>query len=120
MSDARKFLGYLTRERMERLCRNAGHAINANNGKCGLVEDVLCDVTTVCLAVIDELELKADLLAACEAMHRLLTQEYGTGVRNGYFPAVAPLLKQAADAIAKATGVAAPVSVPDVDSDADE
>ena len=30
----------------------AGHAINANNGRCPLVEDALCKTTTLCCEVI--------------------------------------------------------------------
>lgn len=40
----------------ERLTVLAGHAINANNGRCALIEDALCKTTTLCCAVLDHLE----------------------------------------------------------------
>jgi hypothetical protein len=42
-----------TREDLERLLRDAGHAINANNGRCGLIEDVLCRVTSLCVYMLN-------------------------------------------------------------------
>jgi hypothetical protein len=47
----------VSRERVERLLRRAGEAINANAGRCGLVEAVLCEVTALCC---DLLELMGD------------------------------------------------------------
>jgi hypothetical protein len=44
------------------------------------------------------------LLAAARAMFAELYREYGNAVRNGYFPAMRPVLERGADAIAKATG----------------
>lgn len=40
-------VGMLNQTEVEKLMREAGHAINANNGECCLVEDVLCKVTTL-------------------------------------------------------------------------
>lgn len=45
-----------------------------------------------------------ELLAALKAAQELLTSEFGGACSRGYFPDVAPVLKQIADAIEKATG----------------
>lgn len=48
--------GMINREAVEKLCRDAGHAINANNGRCALIEDVLCRVTTLCVELLNEFD----------------------------------------------------------------
>ena len=62
-------VGMLNRTQVEKLMRDAGHAINANNGKCHLIEDVLCKVTTLCVELLnefDEREHKARQVPAAE------------------------------------------------------
>jgi hypothetical protein len=44
------------RGKMEALLRDTGRAINANNGRCQLIEDVLCRMTSVLVARINELD----------------------------------------------------------------
>lgn len=51
-------LGVLNRESIEQLCRDAGHAINANNGRCPLIERVLCNVTTLCVELLNDFDEK--------------------------------------------------------------
>lgn len=57
----------MNKEAIEKLCRDAGHVINANNGRCVLIEDVLCKVMTLCIELLndfDEKEYKARELDA--------------------------------------------------------
>lgn len=53
-----KPIGLLNREGVEKLCRDAGHAINANNGKCELIERVLCNVTTLCVELLNDFDAR--------------------------------------------------------------
>jgi len=39
----------------ERLLRRAGCAINVHNGRCALVEEVLCETLTLCMETLDRL-----------------------------------------------------------------
>jgi len=64
----------ITRERVEKLMRDAGHAINANDGRCPLVEKVLCDVTGLCCDLLKREDSHAALVAALKDCHRMLTQ----------------------------------------------
>lgn len=41
---------------MELFLIRCGHAINANNGKCAMIEDVLCEATTLACLVLASLE----------------------------------------------------------------
>jgi hypothetical protein len=62
-------VGMLNRTAVEKMARDAGHAINANNGRCPLIEDVLCRVTTLCVELLnefDEREYKARQTPASE------------------------------------------------------
>ena len=54
------------KERTDKLLVDCGHAINANNGRCTIIEEALCETTTL---VIDLEKSNADLLAyaECEA-----------------------------------------------------
>ena len=54
----------MTKESVEKLLVETGHAINANavHGLCPVVEDCLCKVTTLCVELLnyfDEEEYKA-------------------------------------------------------------
>jgi hypothetical protein len=42
----------LDRAYLEKLLVDCGHAINANNGRCALIEDVLCRMTSVICALL--------------------------------------------------------------------
>lgn len=64
-------LKFPTKERIDQLLIDCGHAINANNGRCDLIEDVLCKTTTLVLemeAAINEqvmaLEMVQDIITA--------------------------------------------------------
>ncbi len=57
----------MTREQIEKLCIDAGHAINANNGRCELIEDVLCRVTTLCCDLLNQMDEEQ---AQSEQLHR--------------------------------------------------
>ena len=46
----------ITKARVEHLMRQCGHAINRNNGRCGFIEDVLCQVTTLCVELLNEID----------------------------------------------------------------
>lgn len=48
-----------TSERVEKLLIATGHAINANDGRCALIEDVLIKVTTLCTDLLDWLDAEA-------------------------------------------------------------
>lgn len=50
----------MTRAEIEKLMRDAGHATNANAGRCGLVEDVLCRVTCLCVDLLRETTPRCD------------------------------------------------------------
>ena len=52
--------------RIEKLMVDCGHAINANNGRCYLIEEVLCRVTTLCVELLNDM----DEQAYSEEMHR--------------------------------------------------
>lgn len=56
------------RAEIEKLLIDCGHAINVNNGKCELIEDVLCRTTTLCCEILDQ--LAAQEQAYSEEMHR--------------------------------------------------
>jgi hypothetical protein len=56
------------KDRTEKLMVKAGHAINANDGRCGLIEDALCGTTSICCAHLDLLESHAALAAALERL----------------------------------------------------
>jgi hypothetical protein len=44
------------KERIEKLCIENGHAINANNGRCGLIEDHLCRAITFYVKLLAEID----------------------------------------------------------------
>jgi hypothetical protein len=67
----------LTRADVEALLIDLGHAINANDGRCYLVEEVLCRCTSLC---IDVLELLAAAEGATAEYHAYLTR--GEGMRS--------------------------------------
>lgn len=46
----------LTKESVDKLLRETGHAINANNGRCSMIEDVLCKVTTLCVELLNDFD----------------------------------------------------------------
>jgi hypothetical protein len=48
-----------TRDDVMALLSDAGHAINANDGRCPLIEDVLCRTTTLCVQVLDRMDADA-------------------------------------------------------------
>lgn len=49
--------GHLMRKsQIERLSRLAGYAINAHNGTCPLVEEVLCLMTTLCVELLNQFD----------------------------------------------------------------
>ncbi len=74
----------LTKDRIEKLLIDAGHAINANDGRCAVIEDVLCRFTTLCTDLLqdrplwmgdaanrildswEEWEQEAGMVATCE------------------------------------------------------
>ena len=45
-----------------------------------------------------------ELLEALKATFKILEHNYGSGIVNGYWPTIAPVFKQAKQAIAKAEG----------------
>ena len=53
--------------------------------------------------------VKNDLLEAAEAMYAELFDQYGHGLRNGYWPDLVPLMWKARDAIVRAGGKAEPL-----------
>ena len=57
----------LRRGQVERVLRLVGHAINANNGRCDLIERVLCVATTLCVEVLNDLDDRDDLRAKLAA-----------------------------------------------------
>lgn len=44
---------------IQRLLTDLGHAINANNGQCQLIESVLCRCTTLCVRLLGKQEDEA-------------------------------------------------------------
>lgn len=48
----------MDRDEIAKLLTDAGHAINANNGHCALVEGVLCRVTSLCTDLLREIDAK--------------------------------------------------------------
>ena len=48
--------------------------------------------------------LIGELLDALKATFKILEHNYGNGIVNGYWPTIAPVFKQAQQAIAKAEG----------------
>jgi hypothetical protein len=54
----------MTNEELEKYAGDlmvlAGHAINVNDGSCGLIEDALCKTTTLCCEVLKRLEAERE------------------------------------------------------------
>jgi hypothetical protein len=66
----------LTREYVEGLLRKAGGAINANNGRCALIEEALCGTTSLCCYFLDLFDGTAkdkDMAAEKEKLDALRT-----------------------------------------------
>lgn len=74
---------FKNKEWLEALCVKAGHAINANNGKCFVIEDALCQTTTLCIELLKKIEPSpvparrqlAELLHDLECNHDALGRE---------------------------------------------
>ncbi len=62
--------------RTDKFLVDCGHAINANNGKCGLIEDVLCRATTIVI----EFEQREKLLRS--AIDRITVEAIALGAAS--------------------------------------
>jgi hypothetical protein len=56
----------MNKDRLENLLNKCGIAINANNGRCAIIEETLCEMTTLLV----ELLADTDEQEYSEAMHR--------------------------------------------------
>lgn len=71
----------ISEEFLKKLAADAGHAINANNGKCALIEDVLCRVTTLCVQVSQLCDDRRELIT------RLMQIEYAVRIAADMYKA---------------------------------